>query len=156
MLILTIGGLAILLALPNDVVTSPYATNKAAREDDLFGRGWLPDILPPSAYNIRVSNDLDLNTSEGLFSFKPAEYSLLKTHLRPYQAVGAPFEEFEDAVARTQSRGFETLIYEKGNSIWVISCKGTEGFCEYVMWLRRDNSKTAGTATLLGPLRAAE
>ena len=73
--------------LPNDIVTSEYATLEAARADHLFGRGWLPDILPLSAYDIRTSNNLDIDTSEGEFSFDPSEYKVFVSHGRPYDNV---------------------------------------------------------------------
>ena len=50
-----------------DVVTSNYETMQDARNDRLFERGWLPDILPDSTTSIRTSNDLDINTSVGEF-----------------------------------------------------------------------------------------
>ncbi len=59
---------AAILALSScEKVTKRYATLDDARRDRLFERGWLPDILPPSARDIRVTSDLDVNSSEGEF-----------------------------------------------------------------------------------------
>jgi len=38
-----------------------YATRKQAEAAGTFGRGWLPQSLPASAYNIRVSYYVDTN-----------------------------------------------------------------------------------------------
>src|SRR5688500_8592456 len=65
--------LVALLLLPTDVVDNRYSSLADARADHLFERGWLPDILPASAHDIRTTNNLDLNLSEGEFSFKPVE-----------------------------------------------------------------------------------
>ncbi len=51
----------------SDVVSDEYSTYAQAKEERLFDRGWLPDILPKSTLNIEVNNDLDANTSEGSF-----------------------------------------------------------------------------------------
>ncbi len=69
--LLALLSLIFLAACTSDVVESNYATLAEARADQLFGRGWLPDVLPASAFNIRTSNNLDLNQSEGEFSFRP-------------------------------------------------------------------------------------
>ncbi|WP_105062632.1 hypothetical protein [Photobacterium angustum] len=62
-------GLLISYLLINfsDVVSSNYLTYHHAKNDNLFERGWLPDILPPSTFMISVNNNLDLNTSHGNF-----------------------------------------------------------------------------------------
>lgn len=61
-----------LLCACSDIVSSNYATYEQAREDELFLRGWLPEILPVTATNISIRNNLDLNASTGHFEF-PAE-----------------------------------------------------------------------------------
>lgn len=62
-----------LLCSCSDVVSSHYATYEEAREDKLFLRGWLPDILPSTTTNISTSNNLDLNTSIGQFILLPED-----------------------------------------------------------------------------------
>ena len=118
-----------------DVVTSRYETIAAARADRLFERGWLPDILPPSSHNIRTSNDLDLNTSEGAFAFKSSEYAAFAAGLRPYSSMDTPFVGFETKVAEMQADGFNAAVFEEERSIWVFFCNAEESRCEYIMWL---------------------
>ena len=131
------GLVGLVLLLPSDVVTSRYASIAAARADNLFDRGWLPDILPPSANTIRTSNNLDLNTSEGEFSFAPPDYSLLASHVQPYKTTNTPFANFERGVARMQNKGFLLSTYAEEKTTWVFFCKPEKGYCEYTMWLRR-------------------
>src|SRR4029450_10463956 len=93
-------------ACSGDVVTDRYATLQDARADEVFGRGWLPDVLPPSSHDIRTSNDLDLNTSVGEFSFLPGEFELLRRRLLPYANPDDPFTDaFDSKVARHVSAG---------------------------------------------------
>ncbi|NOJ07571.1 hypothetical protein [Vibrio splendidus] len=51
----------------SDVVSDEYSTYAQAKQERLFDRGWLTDILPKSTLNIEVNNDLDANTSKGRF-----------------------------------------------------------------------------------------
>lgn len=65
----------------SDVVTSHYETYLDAIEDDLFMRGWLPEILPQSTTNIKTSNNIDLNTSRGYFNLKNTDIAKFKSWL---------------------------------------------------------------------------
>ena len=95
-----------------DDVTSRYPTLDDARNDQLFERGWLPDILPPSAHDIRVTNDLDGNRSEGEFSFDPADFL---SFVAQFESLYPPFE------------------YSAGGYTWVFFCDSMSGHCYYSM-----------------------
>jgi hypothetical protein len=59
--IFAIGFLPVLFGCaPSDWVSDSYATLEEAEADGLFARGWLPDLLPASATNIRTEINLDL------------------------------------------------------------------------------------------------
>lgn len=83
--VVTVVGMivAATLLLPTDVVENRYSSLAEARIDHLFDRGWLPDILPASAYDIRTNNNLDLNLSEGQFSFEPLEAAAFMSRVQP-------------------------------------------------------------------------
>jgi hypothetical protein len=125
-----------LILMSSDVVESDYASLQEAHADQLFERGWLPDILPPSAHDIRTSNNLDLNTSVGGFYFASADYDQFASHLAPYVSMEAPFDRFEQKVQRKRARGFAPGVFVDENSVWVFMCKAREGYCEYDMWLK--------------------
>jgi hypothetical protein len=59
------------LIIGGDVVTRNYKTYEEAKNDNLFIRGWLPDILPATTTNIKTENNLDLNISSGGFTIPP-------------------------------------------------------------------------------------
>ena len=104
---------AAILALSScEKVTERYATLDDARRDRLFERGWLPDILPPSARDIRVTSDLDVNSSEGEFSFDPMHFAAFVAQLRP---VGDSFQ------------------YSAARSTWTFSCDSARGYCRFSM-----------------------
>jgi hypothetical protein len=133
--IVALSWLALLL-VDGDVVKSSYATLNDARADELFGRGWLPDILPLSAHDIRTANNLDLNTSEGAFRFAPADHASFSRRLSGYAPMRTPFDDFGQHVLEMQREGFSSGVFADENSTWVFFCKFQQGYCEYVMWLR--------------------
>jgi hypothetical protein len=103
----------VILALGScDDVTSKYSTLEDARSAELFNRGWLPDILPASAYDIRVTNDLDVNASEGEFSFDPADFP----------SFAAQFQSF-----------YQPFVYSAGECTWTFFCDSASGHCYYSM-----------------------
>jgi hypothetical protein len=108
---LLVAAVALLLG-GCDRVSSRYATLADARNDRLFERGWLPDILPVSAHQIHVSSDLDTNQSEGEFSFDPSDFTSFAARLQP---VGESFE------------------YSAGAYTWIFSCDSARGHCRYTM-----------------------
>lgn len=127
----------VLWFLTGDVVKSSYSSLQSAREDRLFERGWLPDILPPSSSKIATSSNLDLNTSQGSFELTPNEWSLLEAKLAP-GSIGAPFADWSGTVANHRERGFRPWHYASSDVRWVFFCKPDVGRCEYVMWVSRE------------------
>lgn len=128
---------ATLLFLPGDVVENRYSSLADARTDHLFERGWLPDILPASAHDIRTTNNLDLNLSEGEFSFKPVEAAAFVSRVQPYRAVPNQFESIEPLAAKMRRKGFEAYSFTNEDTAWVFFCKAETGYCEYTMWLHK-------------------
>ena len=85
-----------------------YGTLSEARGEAVFQRGLLPDILPPSAYDIRItSNGVSL---EGEFRFDPADFS---TFAAQFESLYQPFE------------------FSVGDSAWTFICEPTNGHCFY-------------------------
>lgn len=70
--ILLVAAIAVVTGC-SDAITTEYSTYAEAKDDKLFERGWLPDILPKSTTNIEVKNDLDRNTSVGSFFIEQRE-----------------------------------------------------------------------------------
>ena len=120
-----------------DTVEDHYVTLQDARADELFGRGWLPDILPPSARDIHVTNNLDANTSVGDFSFAPTDFHQFAERLTPYANPKHPFAaSFDTEIGRHRDGGLPAFQYSQDRSTWIFLCKPARGTCEYTMWLR--------------------
>ncbi|MEZ9700222.1 hypothetical protein AB4455_18215 [Vibrio sp. 10N.261.46.E12] len=70
----------------SDVVSDEYSTYAQAKDERLFDRGWLPDILPEATVKIEVNNDLDANTSEGSFIINQSALSEFIGQLKPAES----------------------------------------------------------------------
>jgi hypothetical protein len=75
--------LAIAACGDHDVVTASYGTLAEARQAGEIRRGSIPDGLPPGTFELRAAHNAETNARWGLFSFPPAEGSLLKALLDP-------------------------------------------------------------------------
>ncbi len=73
--LILISTLAMIVGCSEDITTE-YSTYAEAKNDNLFERGWLPDILPKSTVNIEVTNRLDQNTSVGGFFIEKSAIEL--------------------------------------------------------------------------------
>jgi hypothetical protein len=129
--------LALLFASCTDIVTSRYQTLAEARADELFGRGWLPDVLPPSAVDIVTVNNLDINTSHGEFAFAPAEAPQLFRRLKPGAPARIPDHAASDVRDAQRRKDVSVWWLHQNDTTWVFMCRAAKGRCEHLMWLER-------------------
>lgn len=98
---------------------SSYQTLLAAKQDQIFERGWLPDILPPSTERIVTRNNLDLNTSSGEFYFKPEHWEGFQRYLT------------------SDNKNPTRWHFKEHASVWTFDCDLTKGYCRYALSLDR-------------------
>lgn len=121
-----LGFILLAAGCGGDTVRSHYATRQMAEGDRLFERGWLPEMIPSSSFDIVTRNDLDLNTSEGEFSFAPADAADFRVKLRRMEVREIP----ESAQFRYLERGYWPYEYNKGER-WIFYIHESRGHCEY-------------------------
>lgn len=124
----------LLVAGCTDIVKSRYETLADARADELFGRGWLPEILPPSAVDIVTVNNLDINTSHGEFSFAPVEAPLLFRRLKPGAPARIPDHAASDVRDAQRRKDVSVWWLHQNDTTWVFMCSAAKGHCEHLMW----------------------
>jgi hypothetical protein len=120
----------------SDTVSDNYATLADARADNLFERGWLPDILPESSIDIQTINNLDINTSAGKFQFKSSDGPGFFHRLTPGTPAESRFDSWSKTVEKYKERGFVYWQYRDDDTNWVFFCLPEGGECEYLAWLR--------------------
>ena len=122
-----------------DVVTSRYETYGEAVADSVFGRGWLPDKIPRSSYEIEVNNDLDINTSTGDFRFSLDDLESFVAILHLYEGGPTPFSNFESIVQKRKKNGYDAYWYSERGCTWIFFINNSTGHVFYDMWLLRDH-----------------
>lgn len=116
-----------------NTIVQHYATLVEARQDRLFERGWLPDILTSTTTQLRIKNDLGLNTSEGEFTFSIAQWPAFKENLAADARPDASLSNGSNHLESTNSAGYSPWRYQNNDSIWVFFCKPEAGHCTYQM-----------------------
>lgn len=76
-----VGYFALNAYKANDIVSLEYRDYQAVQKDQIFVKGWLPDILPATVKNTKIENNLDLNSSSGSFELIKKERETLKKFL---------------------------------------------------------------------------
>lgn len=115
-------------------VTNRYDSLAEARAEQLFERGWLPDILPPSAYAIRTTNDLDHNTSNGEFSFSPSQGDRFYERLTPGAPDRTGSTDWSETVASYQRRDYSAWSHRMESDTWAFFCTPSNDKCDYFLW----------------------
>ena len=101
-----------------------YSTRTDASAESLFARGWLPEIVPASSRNISMRNDLDLNISNGEFSFQQSDHDAFVSQLK-----------------RVSSRDeCGLLAYVYGD--WTFWMSGNKNHCRFHMRLTRNKEQS--------------
>lgn len=131
---------ALLVCGCGDTVSSRYETRADAEADKLIQRGWLPSIIPQSSYDITTKNELDINVSEGVFSFAPDHAKEFIGHLRRMDASEV---SGTDSVSFME-RGYWPHSYRDQASCWTIYVNSEKGHCEYWMGLSRTTNSESG------------
>lgn len=130
----------------SDVVTRHYKTYNDAASDQLFDRGWLPEFIPSSSFNITTSNNLDINTSEGEFSFRPVDTQAFVSKLHPYSGRKSPYVEYDKVVKKRIGQGCIPYEYTKDSSIWMFFLNADKGHAYYDLWMERKGSQQGAGA----------
>ena len=84
-----------------------YATSAEARADRAVARGWLPDVLPDSAFDIDEEHNIDTNRGGGTFRFTATDAETFRARLQP--AGPAEIRRVDGAGLLTQGYSFHAF-----------------------------------------------
>jgi hypothetical protein len=117
-----------------DTVSRDYKSLAEAQED--IQKGWIPPFLPPSAYSISDSHDLDINVGSGTFRFEPKEFDALMNGLSTPVPNNARFVPSKGELQKWKDKGYfvrETFIED---TVWIVAANAS-GEGRYWMALQR-------------------
>ena len=76
----------------SDAQINKYEDIEVVKENQAIQKGWVPAILPNSAYEITETHDLDANTLFGNFKYKEEDEAGLMEHLTVKQNMDKTLE----------------------------------------------------------------
>ena len=123
-----------LAGCPLDVVVTRYDSLEEARQERLFEKGWLPDILPPSAHAIRTANNVENSTSRGEFEYSDTDAGTFFKVLDLGAPEAAPVDGWQVLTRDYRRSGHVAWQYRKRSYTWVFFCHPARDACEYVQW----------------------
>ncbi len=85
-----LAAAAVMLVVLDDNLSVHYATSAEACADGAFGRGWLPPVLPDSAFDIDERHNLDTNRGHGTFRFAEKDVGTFRARLQPAGTAEIP------------------------------------------------------------------
>ena len=127
--LLAVIMLSFIAASCSDIVESSYADIDEARREQVFERGWLPDILPPSTKLITTRNDLDLKLSDGQFTIDPKEFFMFQAQTKECTKSRKNVDELLDYA----KRGYRPFCFSSDDSTWRFYINRETGHCKYQM-----------------------
>jgi hypothetical protein len=104
-----LAAAVVMLVVLDDNMSVHYATSAEARADDAFGRGWLPEVLPDSAFDIAERHNLDTSTGHGTFRFAARDVEAFRARLQ--QPAGTAEIASVDG-AELLSNGYSFHVFE--------------------------------------------
>lgn len=114
--------------------TSYYDDLNEARADRLFERGWLPDILPVSAHDLKVATSVDIGAARGRFRFDPKDYPAFTAQLSAYDGNMSIVDSDNDSVRRLLERDYKAYSFAGSRAKWAFLCDQKEAICEFFVW----------------------
>jgi len=102
-----------------DVVSDQYATYQDAVKDELFQRGWLPEILPSTTKNIKTTNNLDINYSFGHFEI--------------------PRNEIPEFISHLTKQSDNQYTYQNQSTTWRFEIDQNKGYVKYELTYDRNS-----------------
>lgn len=115
-------------------VTSDYDDLNAARAARLFEKGWLPDILPASTYDLKVATTVDISAGRGRFRFDPKDYPAFTARLSAFDGSLPMVDSDNDSVRRLLERNYEAHGFAEHGSKWIFLCDQKDAICEFFVW----------------------
>jgi hypothetical protein len=111
-----------------------YDTIEEARKNHLFEKGWLPDLLPASTYDLKVVTAVEIPAGHGKFRFDPKEYHDFAAKLEPHEGVMSKVESDNESIRELLDRGYEAHAYSSGTINWIFLCEQRKAVCEFFVW----------------------
>ncbi|AKF24771.1 hypothetical protein YH65_04755 [Sulfurovum lithotrophicum] len=76
----------------SDTLINKYSDTASVKEDKAIKNGWVPALLPDSAYDIEETHDMDTNQLFGRFYYKERDEAVIVQKLAPVPDMNQTYE----------------------------------------------------------------
>lgn len=111
-----------------------YETVDDARKSHVFDKGWLPDLLPASAYDLKVVTNVEISAGRGKFRFDPKDYPEFLAKLARYEGSMSKIDDDNESIKKLLGEGYEARAYSMGATSWIFLCEQKKAVCEFFVW----------------------
>lgn len=105
-----------------------------AKAGHVFEKGWLPDLLPASTRDLRVTTTVEDSAGRGKFNFDPKDYAAFIANLSAYDGAMSKVEKDNRSIKKLLDKGYEAYTYASGATNWIFLCNQKEGHCDFFVW----------------------
>ena len=113
-----------------DVKEYSFQTKDEALSEGFFEKGWLREFIPESSTDIRVTRNIDINTSEGGFTFDPKEAAQFASILNQKNTDECRLGQPEN-YSELRSKGYISVDCSHGDTAWRFMIQKELGDCRY-------------------------
>jgi len=125
------AALGFLLLSACESATFTYPTVAQAREAQMFDKGWLPNVLPESAHNIRITTWVDASRCRGRFQLPENDLTPFLESLTS-ERLRFRYDAWRDALEEFKETGREVHFYGSYRAVFAFSCDLAAESCEFV------------------------
>lgn len=100
----------------------------------MFEKGWLPDLLPASTYDLEVITSVEISAGRGSFRFDPGDYRAFSAKLSAYDGSMSKVDDDNKSIRRLLDEGYEARAYSSAATNWLFLCDAGEAVCEFFVW----------------------
>ena len=76
----------------SDTIINKYPDAAAVKKEQAIEKGWVPALLPDSAYDIEETHDIDSNQLFGRFYYKEQDEAVIVQKLKPFPDMNATYQ----------------------------------------------------------------
>ncbi|WP_415405758.1 hypothetical protein ACLHDG_08310 [Sulfurovum sp. CS9] len=93
----------LLFLLFSDTQKNTYKNKKEVIKDNAIQRGWIPEILPDSAFQIIETHNLDTNSINGSFQYSEKDEDIFINKLQNINGI-LIWKDFQFIIDKTNNR----------------------------------------------------
>lgn len=111
-----------------------YDSVEEARANNLFEKGWLPDVLPASAHDLNMFTAVETSSGYGRFRLDPKDYRAFSARLSAADGPMPDSDRDRKAARKLLDEGYEARRYASVSTRWLFLCNANGAVCEFFVW----------------------